>query len=162
MNSPSPSHQEIRLRAHELWQERGRPLGTPETDWFKAERELSRKLEGALSRVRGRNCDRNGGRPRDRAARPLIMGCSEIQSCPSSFLSRSRKTIPAGPLFVEGRTPLLHFLKAHAVFDWLAQHRGAKLCHGRRCVSDYFVVAELSDSESHGFVERVGIDFHGA
>jgi hypothetical protein len=51
VNSPGPSHQEIRLCAHELWQERGRPLGTPETDWFKAERELSRKLEGALSRV---------------------------------------------------------------------------------------------------------------
>ncbi len=51
MNSPGPSHQEIELRAHELWQERGRPSGTPETDWFKAERERSRKPEGALSRV---------------------------------------------------------------------------------------------------------------
>ena len=51
MNSTGPSHQEIELRAHELWLERGRPSGAPETDWFKAEQQLSRKPEGALSRV---------------------------------------------------------------------------------------------------------------
>lgn len=43
-------HQEIELRAHDLWQERGCPWGTPETDWFMAERELA-KQEGALSRI---------------------------------------------------------------------------------------------------------------
>lgn len=43
-------HQEIELRAYELWQERGCPWGTPETDWFMAERELT-KQEGTLSRI---------------------------------------------------------------------------------------------------------------
>jgi hypothetical protein len=31
---------EIRLRAYELWEERGRPDGTPDDDWFRAEQEL--------------------------------------------------------------------------------------------------------------------------
>jgi hypothetical protein len=51
VNLPSTVHQEIELRAYERWQERGRPWGTPETDWYRAEQELSRKPEGALSRV---------------------------------------------------------------------------------------------------------------
>lgn len=32
--------QKIEQRAYQLWQERGEPWGTPETDWLKAEREL--------------------------------------------------------------------------------------------------------------------------
>lgn len=51
MNSPGPSHQEVESRAYKLWQERGRPMGTPEADWFKAEQELSHKPECALLRV---------------------------------------------------------------------------------------------------------------
>jgi len=43
-------HQEIESRAYELWKERGRLWGTPETDWFMAELELA-KQEGALSRI---------------------------------------------------------------------------------------------------------------
>jgi hypothetical protein len=43
-------HQGIELRAYELWQERGGPWGTPETDWFMAERELA-KSEGGLWRI---------------------------------------------------------------------------------------------------------------
>jgi hypothetical protein len=37
---PIAGDHEIRLRAYELWQERGEPWGTPEVDWFTAEREL--------------------------------------------------------------------------------------------------------------------------
>ena len=33
-------HQEIEKRAYRLWEERGRPMGTPEADWFRAKREL--------------------------------------------------------------------------------------------------------------------------
>jgi hypothetical protein len=33
-------HDEIAALAHELWQERGRPDGSPEEDWFRAAREL--------------------------------------------------------------------------------------------------------------------------
>jgi Protein of unknown function (DUF2934) len=52
VNHPGPFNQKIELLAYELWQERGRPLGTPETDWYKAEQELNvAKPEGALSRV---------------------------------------------------------------------------------------------------------------
>jgi hypothetical protein len=45
-----PSDQQIQLRAYQFWEERGMPWGTPETDWFKAEHELT-KPEGTLSRV---------------------------------------------------------------------------------------------------------------
>jgi len=42
--------QEIELRAYQIWQERGSPFGTPETDWFRAEQELA-KPEDLLSSV---------------------------------------------------------------------------------------------------------------
>ena len=49
---PRPFHQEVELRAYELWQERGRPWATPETDWFRAEQEMTgAKPEGGLTRV---------------------------------------------------------------------------------------------------------------
>ena len=37
MHHPSPVHQQIESRAYQLWQKRGRPWGTPETDWLEAE-----------------------------------------------------------------------------------------------------------------------------
>jgi Protein of unknown function (DUF2934) len=52
VNHPGPFHQEIELRAYELWRERGCPWGTPDADWFKAEQDLTGgKPEGTLSRV---------------------------------------------------------------------------------------------------------------
>ena len=33
-------HNEIEKLAYQLWEERGRPLGSSEEDWFRAEREL--------------------------------------------------------------------------------------------------------------------------
>jgi hypothetical protein len=32
-----PTHEQIELRAYQLWKERGSPLGTPEADWFAAQ-----------------------------------------------------------------------------------------------------------------------------
>lgn len=32
-------HQSIQARAYQLWEERGRPWGSPELDWFAAEHE---------------------------------------------------------------------------------------------------------------------------
>ena len=32
--------EKIALRAHRLWEERGAPIGSPEEDWFRAEREI--------------------------------------------------------------------------------------------------------------------------
>ena len=37
------THQQIAERAYFLWEERGRPLGSPETDWHRAERELGNR-----------------------------------------------------------------------------------------------------------------------
>ena len=42
------SHQQIELRAYQLWESRGRPWGEPEVDWLKAEEEL---MGGALTIV---------------------------------------------------------------------------------------------------------------
>lgn len=36
-----PTHEKIQLRAYEFWENRGRPWGTPETDWFRAEQALT-------------------------------------------------------------------------------------------------------------------------
>ncbi|HEY3739640.1 MAG TPA: DUF2934 domain-containing protein [Bryobacteraceae bacterium] len=52
MNQPTPSAAEIETRAYHLWEARGRPFGTPETDWFEAERELSDGApDGILTKV---------------------------------------------------------------------------------------------------------------
>ncbi len=39
--SAAPTQQEISQLAERYWMERGRPEGTPEMDWSRAERELS-------------------------------------------------------------------------------------------------------------------------
>ena len=35
-------HEAVEKRAYRLWEERGRPVGTPEADWFRAKQELIR------------------------------------------------------------------------------------------------------------------------
>lgn len=42
---------EIERLAYRFWEERGRPFGSPEEDWFKAERELHRELIGPPERL---------------------------------------------------------------------------------------------------------------
>lgn len=37
-------HNQIEKLAYQLWEERGRPLGSSEEDWFQAERELRQEL----------------------------------------------------------------------------------------------------------------------
>ena len=52
--SISSRHNQVELRAFCFWQERGAPIGTPETDWFRAEEELragSNDADPALSVV---------------------------------------------------------------------------------------------------------------
>jgi len=51
VNPTTHSQEQIEQLAYQFWEERGRPWGTPETDWFKAERELGVEAEGMLSRV---------------------------------------------------------------------------------------------------------------
>lgn len=47
-----PNDEQIALRAYRCWEERGRPWGTPEIDWFRAERDLAgSESESKLSKV---------------------------------------------------------------------------------------------------------------
>ena len=43
---------DIASLAHQYWEERGRPLGTPDEDWFRAEKEI---------KLRGRPVPENSG-----------------------------------------------------------------------------------------------------
>ena len=43
----SASHESIALRAFQLWQDRGCPVGSPEVDWEQAEDELSASASSA-------------------------------------------------------------------------------------------------------------------
>lgn len=42
---------EVEKLAYRFWEERGRPFGSPEEDWLKAERELHRGLIGPPERL---------------------------------------------------------------------------------------------------------------
>ena len=46
-------HEQIALRAHGLWQERGSPIGSPEEDWFRAEQEICNQRAQALEAAPG-------------------------------------------------------------------------------------------------------------
>lgn len=37
--------------AYRFWEQRGRPFGSPEEDWLKAEREFDRELIGPAERL---------------------------------------------------------------------------------------------------------------
>jgi hypothetical protein len=40
MNRIDNRHEAIQKLAYELWEERGSPIGSPETDWFNAEQQF--------------------------------------------------------------------------------------------------------------------------
>ena len=42
-------HAQIEKLAYQFWEERGRPLGSSEEDWFRAERELVHELGPSVS-----------------------------------------------------------------------------------------------------------------
>ena len=42
---------EIEKLAYRFWEERGRPFGSPEVDWFEAEREFDGELVGPPERL---------------------------------------------------------------------------------------------------------------
>ena len=44
-DQPRPTHEQIVSLAYVLWQERGCPDGSPEEDWFRAEKELLARSE---------------------------------------------------------------------------------------------------------------------
>jgi hypothetical protein len=41
LTKPAPAQEEIALKAYLLWEERGRPFGSAEEDWFRAKEQLS-------------------------------------------------------------------------------------------------------------------------
>jgi hypothetical protein len=51
-NSP---HEEIALRAYQLWEARGCPIGSPEEDWLRAEEEIRGERAVGDDVVRTRN-----------------------------------------------------------------------------------------------------------
>jgi len=38
--SATPTHEEVAQLAYHYWEARGRPLGSPEEDWFRAEQDV--------------------------------------------------------------------------------------------------------------------------
>ena len=62
-NSPQ---EEISVRAYHLWEERGRPIGSPEEDWSRAETEIRGKEAAEDEWIRRRN---EGVWAREKAAR---------------------------------------------------------------------------------------------
>ena len=49
------SREEIAVRAYHLWEERGRPIGSPEADWSRAENEVRGEEVTREQWVRARN-----------------------------------------------------------------------------------------------------------
>ena len=49
------THQVTAILAYRLWEKRGRPLGSPEVDWFEAENQLATALakNGAIIGIYG-------------------------------------------------------------------------------------------------------------
>ena len=45
-----PTYEQVCMRAYEKWCKRGRPMGSPEQDWFEAEAELRREMTMANRR----------------------------------------------------------------------------------------------------------------
>ena len=66
----------------------------------------------------------------------------------------------AWTLFGGWLRPLHHLLQPDPVLDWLAQHRYPEFRHGAGRIDVDFAGAELGDGESHGFVERFGINLN--
>jgi hypothetical protein len=44
-NGSEPSHDQIAAKAYELWEGRGRPDGSPQEDWYRAQQELNQDRE---------------------------------------------------------------------------------------------------------------------
>jgi Protein of unknown function (DUF2934) len=50
-NTSASYSTQIKKLAYRFWEERGRPFGSPEVDWLKAEREFDRELIGPPERL---------------------------------------------------------------------------------------------------------------
>jgi hypothetical protein len=48
LQNGEPHRESIERLAYQLWEERGRPWGTPDLDWFAAEQEISSAMHSDL------------------------------------------------------------------------------------------------------------------
>lgn len=64
---PSGDAAKIAVRADELWQARGRPMGSPETDWLRAEEEFAKAADKPPASPAG------GGLPASPATPPAVL-----------------------------------------------------------------------------------------
>jgi Protein of unknown function (DUF2934) len=69
----APDSDAIAKLAYQLWEERGRPLGSAEGDWYEAERQLLQLQSGAIglaptARPRGPRQTRTGARTKRRSS----------------------------------------------------------------------------------------------
>jgi hypothetical protein len=46
---PKAQHEQIEKLAYQLWEKRGRPLGSPDEDWLRAERHFIQGLDSPLT-----------------------------------------------------------------------------------------------------------------
>jgi hypothetical protein len=53
MEQAETQRHEIELRAYQLWEERGRPMGNPEADWTRAEEESKTRVLSKVAREVG-------------------------------------------------------------------------------------------------------------
>jgi DUF2934 family protein len=44
-DSANAEHDEIERLAYQFWEERGRPFGSPDVDWLRAQEDLARNLD---------------------------------------------------------------------------------------------------------------------
>jgi hypothetical protein len=49
VSATNPDYSEIAALAYQLWNDRGCPVGSPEEDWFQAERTLKTRSETTAS-----------------------------------------------------------------------------------------------------------------
>ena len=55
------TNQIVNALAYEYWQQRGRPMGSPELDWFKAEEEVNIWLQTEKEINKRKGSSRDGG-----------------------------------------------------------------------------------------------------
>jgi|GEM_PF-4565852 hypothetical protein len=53
----APEHGDIAKLAFEFWEQRGRPVGSPEQDWLRAEKEVKRRAAASRRKSRRSGAD---------------------------------------------------------------------------------------------------------
>jgi Protein of unknown function (DUF2934) len=83
--------QEVTVLAHELWKARGCPPGTPDEDWFKAERQIAASTITDETEIGSRHFDKESIAHEDEGdpTAPRFPGRSELAQAPNAKLQRA-------------------------------------------------------------------------